>query len=299
DGGSFLGSDKSSTISLSLSVLEYRQHHGRTYPNFRDVQCWHPNDEQHLKSLDIMHHTVLLYDKKKLFHAPVENPQRVLDIGTGTGIWAIEFADQFPSASVTGTDVSPNQPEWVPPNCRFVLEDANLEWGFSDDVFDLIHVRGLTGSINDWKKFYEEAYRCLKPGGWIEHTEASVNVTSDDGSTPAGGVYSHWTQIFIEASEKTGKTFNPNEKNEACMEAAGFTKLQTRERKMPIGCWPKDQQLKEVGYFNLMGCEEGLEGYGLWILSQLLLWSYWEMKIFFALTRAAMRDPKIHAYYPW
>ena len=31
--------------------------------------------------------------KGKLFKAPVKNPQKVLDLGTGTGIWAIEFAE--------------------------------------------------------------------------------------------------------------------------------------------------------------------------------------------------------------
>jgi ubiquinone/menaquinone biosynthesis C-methylase UbiE len=40
---------------------------------------------------------------KKDYLAPIGgNPQRVLDIGCGTGIWCIDFADKFPSASVSG-----------------------------------------------------------------------------------------------------------------------------------------------------------------------------------------------------
>jgi ubiquinone/menaquinone biosynthesis C-methylase UbiE len=31
--------------------------------------------------------------KGELHRAPVKDPQRVLDIGTGTGIWAIDFAE--------------------------------------------------------------------------------------------------------------------------------------------------------------------------------------------------------------
>jgi hypothetical protein len=27
-----------------------------------------------------------------------------------------DFADQYPSASVIGTDIAPTQPSWVPPN---------------------------------------------------------------------------------------------------------------------------------------------------------------------------------------
>lgn len=36
-------------------------------------------------------------------------PFRVLDLGTGTGIWAIDFGDMYPSAEVLGIDISPIQ----------------------------------------------------------------------------------------------------------------------------------------------------------------------------------------------
>ena len=52
----------------------------------------------------------------------------ILDIGTGTGIWAIDMADLYPSAVVTGTDLSPTQPSWVPPNVRFEVDDFKDEW---------------------------------------------------------------------------------------------------------------------------------------------------------------------------
>lgn len=29
----------------------------------------------------------------RLYEAPIKNPGRVLDVGTGTGIWAIDFAE--------------------------------------------------------------------------------------------------------------------------------------------------------------------------------------------------------------
>lgn len=42
--------------------------------------------------LDFVHHMLMLTTNKQHFHAPIKKDQlkRVLDVGTGTGIWAIE-----------------------------------------------------------------------------------------------------------------------------------------------------------------------------------------------------------------
>lgn len=42
---------------------------------------------------------------------PNSNARRVLDVGTGTGIWAIDYADEHPEAKVIGVDLSPIQPD--------------------------------------------------------------------------------------------------------------------------------------------------------------------------------------------
>lgn len=39
------------------------------------------------------HHVYNLVLGGELYRAPVKSPQRVLDLGTGTGIWAIDFAE--------------------------------------------------------------------------------------------------------------------------------------------------------------------------------------------------------------
>lgn len=60
--------------------------------------------------MDLEHHIFLLLLDGELHLAPVKTPQRILDLGTGTGIWAIDVADKYPEASVIGTDLSPVQP---------------------------------------------------------------------------------------------------------------------------------------------------------------------------------------------
>src|ERR1700761_2953222 len=157
---------------------------------------------------DIGHNLYLKTLQNRLFLAPVgPAPTQILDCGTGTGSWAIEVAYMYPSAIVTGTDLSPIQPTWIPPNCRFEIEDCAEQWSFQPDVFDYIHVRCLFGSIADWPAFYRQAYTHLKPGAWFEQCEYSVDWICDDGSIPEGHIFRESSARYVEAGEVMGKTF--------------------------------------------------------------------------------------------
>ena len=70
-----------------------------------------------------------------------------------------DFADQFPDCQVTGTDLSPTQPEIVPPNLQFEVDDCCSPWVFTPSSFDLIHIRCLYGSVADWPDFYQEVMK--------------------------------------------------------------------------------------------------------------------------------------------
>jgi len=39
----------------------------------------------------LLHELFLEVLHRKLYLAPIKNPQRVIDLATGTGIWAIDF----------------------------------------------------------------------------------------------------------------------------------------------------------------------------------------------------------------
>lgn len=107
--------------------MSYRYENGRRYHAYRDGKYLLPNDETEQDRLDLNHHIFRLCLGGGLFRAPVKEFLRVLDYGTGTGIWAMDLADEVKSSLVIGTDLSPIQPEMVPPNCHFYVDDVESE----------------------------------------------------------------------------------------------------------------------------------------------------------------------------
>lgn len=101
DVDSGIGSDQSIYIdSIRSSILESLKENGRVYYKFRsEANYILPEDEREQERLDLQH-AIALKAFGKLALAPYEDLHSELDLGTGTGIWAIEFADQHPKCEV-------------------------------------------------------------------------------------------------------------------------------------------------------------------------------------------------------
>lgn len=304
DGDSALGCDDStlgSTASLSESIFDYRKHYGRTFHAERDnAQYWGANDQRQSEAMDILHHTVTLFQEGKLYQAPLkrEDVKKVLDVGCGTGIWAMDFADEFPDAEVIGTDISPIQATWVPPNLRFEIEDCTSPWTFQPDSFDYVHLRWMIGSIPDWTELFKQAYRALRPGGWLETFEPENNMRSENDTIKPTDAMGQWKQIFNEGGRKTGRPFDIYALGlqRKAMEEAGFVDIVEKDIRAPIGGWPKDPKLKEIGQWVHLLLDHDTEGYVLFI-TMTLGWTREQILVYIAQLRREMRSGKKKAYY--
>ncbi|EQB56200.1 UMTA protein [Colletotrichum gloeosporioides Cg-14] len=304
DHDSFMDSSASSlresTASLNDSVHQFRTIHGRTYQISETTDYWAPNDEAHIEGFDITHHYLLILMKNKLFGAPIKDDHlKILDVGAGTGVWAIDMAEEFPNSEVIGTDISNIQPEWVPVNCFFQIHDAQLKWTFRQNYFDFIHARNLFGGINDWQRLYDQAYTHLKPGGWFESLEADSQVRSLNPAieNDPSHIFKQWAPLFWEAGDITGQTFrvaqddgrNPIMMVE-CMKKAGFVDIVHKRWSIPVGGWAKDRMLKEVGFYAAWYVDQGLEGWALRPISEILGWSYPRLLVFIENMRKALEQ---------
>lgn len=163
-----------------------------------------------------------------------------------------DFADQYPETQVVGTDLSPVQPAFVPPNLSFEIDDCTEQWTWNKDSFDFVHIRYLFGAIKDWTELYRQAFHVTKPGGWVQSCEAEPLVQSDDGSvTPDSAINSLWNKLYSEGGKKTGCSFTVLSENlqRKSLEEAGFVDIQ--EANYKVGFFAKRSTIIMHGFSDL------------------------------------------------
>ena len=100
----------------------------------------------------------------------------ILDVGTGTGFFAILLAEK--GHRVEGIDLTPAMLE----EARWLAKQRNLDITFREmdaqsllypeDSFDVVISRNLTWTLPDPEKAYAEWFRVLKPGGVLLNFDA-------------------------------------------------------------------------------------------------------------------------------
>ncbi|KAF8457878.1 S-adenosyl-L-methionine-dependent methyltransferase [Kalaharituber pfeilii] len=281
-----MGSSQSSlTTSIASSVFSFTYANGRRYHSdrFSKGEYFLPNDETEQDRLDIYHHIFLLLLGGKLYTAPLDNPQHVLDVGTGTGIWAIDFADQHPESQVLGNDLSPIQPKWVPPNLKFEVDDMEEEWAYHDDFFDYIHIRSLSGSFRNWDAVLAQAYKKTKPGGYIEFQDYGSELFLHDGTqlgkSPDEPPVGQFFYYVTTAGEKQGRQMVVARGTKERLEKAGFVDVEEHLAIWPLGPWPKDKRLKQIGRWAQVGAKDSTLPFCLHLLTK-EGWTYDQIKVF-------------------
>ncbi|KAH8684951.1 S-adenosyl-L-methionine-dependent methyltransferase [Ilyonectria robusta] len=290
------GSGSSVSTSLSSSVRDYRFENSRRYHRFKEGLYQFPNDTPEQEREDMKHTVAVHLLGGKLHNAPLDNPQRILDIGTGTGSWANDAGDEYPAAEVTGIDLSPIQSPWVPPNVKFLVDDAEAEWLYRPDSLDLIHLRNMSTAIKDWPALFAQAYRTLKPGGWIELPEFRWVYGCDDGTMHPDYTPPQMVANIRDGLATFGIDMHASEKNEDRLRDAGFVNVRHEIKKVPVGPWPKDSNLKKIGLYNRSVIYDGLQAITMGPFTRGLGWKPEEVEVFLVKVRKDLMDTSVHSY---
>ncbi|KAK6360107.1 hypothetical protein TWF730_006260 [Orbilia blumenaviensis] len=294
----------STAASLASQITDYRYENGRRYHAYHghsgSGSYWAPNDEAQQNQEEIFHLVYTLRLNGELFLAPLdkEAPRlKVLDLGTGNGIWPMDMAHQYPQCEIIGNDLSPIQPTYVPPNVQFEIDDFNDEWVHPQDHFDFIHGRALYGSVTNWDQLLRKVFHTLKPGGWWESVETVVEFQCDDGSLPDDAAVRYWVGIMRIACERAGTSFDVAGRVKDWCEAAGFEEVTQKVFKLPIGPWPKDKYEKALGSYNLANMLSACDGFSLHLLTKYYGMSVEDLESLMDRVKTEMKTKKIHSYF--
>lgn len=68
-------------------------------------------------------------------------------------------AEKFHRSTVNGIDLSPIQPNYVPRNVFFNVDDFEDDWVFRENRFDFIHMRYTLHSVKDRATLMRRIYK--------------------------------------------------------------------------------------------------------------------------------------------
>jgi ubiquinone/menaquinone biosynthesis C-methylase UbiE len=141
-----------------------------------------PRDMEEINRLDFQHY-MLRHALRGLYAAPLHAPANIVDVGAGTGRWAMDMAQIFPQARICGVDVNPPPADERagfgvdvrPPNYTFMPGNVLEGLPFENSVFDFSHMRLLFTAIpaDRWPRAIAELARVTRPGGWVESVETT------------------------------------------------------------------------------------------------------------------------------
>jgi len=297
EGAGDVSSTGSSTTSLTSSIVRGVDEYGRRYASYGKGEYGMPIDEEELDRIDLKHRLYTILLDERFFLAPIDpNPQRILDLGTGSGIWAIDIADKYPSAEVLGIDLAAIQPEWVPPNCRFEIDDVEEPWTYKND-FDFIHARDFLFSIRDWPKLVGQAFEHTKPGGYLELQCLLPEPHCDDDSTPPDSSIVEFSNKVCEASVICGWSLHEPNNFKTYLEAAGYEDVVEVRHKVPTSPWPKSRRWKLIGAFEMQSLLQGASAFSLRAFSKAYGWTQAQTELYLVKVRNDLRDLRFHTYY--
>lgn len=285
--------ESGSMLTACSLIYDFVKVHGRTFHRYREGKYPLPNDAMEQERLDFQHQFMLILLNGKLHLAPIKEPRLVLDVGTGTGIWAIDFANEYPSASVIGTDLSPIQPALVPLNCQFEIDDAEDEWLYTKN-FDYIHMRGMMTCFSDPRSVMQSAFEHCAPGGYVEMQDGMFPLKCHD-DTLEGTALDEWAKACTEAGARTGRRWDNAVRYKQWMIELGFVDVKEKVFEVPTNTWPMGRKAKELGRWFQYNVLDGLSASKV-LLAKAMGWPVAKVELLLMEVRNDLKNKDVHAY---
>ena len=229
----------------------FRHENGRRFHSIASCPYPFPNDGEEMRRLDRFHDVYYQIFGKRNILVPLQNPQLILDMGTGSGssplvieiagTWMDDVSTDYPSTRICGIDLAPVQHSDSYDTVECIvgdITDGALD-SFDTGSVDLIHSRmiclGVT--IDQWPALIADVFRLLVPGiGWAQCVEMSPTVISDNNSLPQDCILNTFSEKLKTFAETRNLRLD-GEMLKELLDNAGFVDVKVIERQLDMGPW--------------------------------------------------------------
>ncbi|KAJ3499543.1 hypothetical protein NLG97_g248 [Lecanicillium saksenae] len=253
--------------------------YGRYYGNWRNSYHF-PIDSEELTRLDMLNKFFYLARGGQAFSSPLRRggQTRVLDLGTGTGIWAIQVAEDVdPVPHVMAVDLHKIQPALL------VGTPSYLQ---------------ATISNNSWPATYQKAFKHTAPGGHLEQVEIEWVPRWEGATMPECSALLEWSQKFLSGMDefhRSARLSGPNVRR--MVETAGYVDFKETIIRCCVSPWCHGQgETLVANWFNIC-FTEGIEAMSLVPLMEKCYMTLCQVKALQARVKRESCNLKFHAYF--
>ncbi|KAF7303053.1 S-adenosyl-L-methionine-dependent methyltransferase [Mycena kentingensis (nom. inval.)] len=252
------GSDSSSQSSAAGNATPAPTpiaHTARVYQEYPGSQYELPTDAPERDRLALQYQILKELFANRVVYAPVElqNGDRVLDAGTGPGLWVADLAAASAGTvelELVGVDIERRLfPDPAPPNARFLVHsilDLPQEWS---DTFTLVNQRFLIIALTreEWVRALKELYRVVKPGGWVQFLEPIVWGLREEQLQMGDDVYERRpcmekvVAMYRAVARLRGLDVDVGYRLESMLAEAGFVEVRSECQSAKVGRWGGDK----------------------------------------------------------
>jgi len=155
-----------------------------------------------------------------LTFADLGRPERILEVGAGSGAWAIHAAESYPDAEVIAIDISPLPERALPKNLSFLQMDVCQPLPFEHESFDVVHARFVLMHLPHFRDALARISALIKPGGHLILEEIDARAYSEHQETPEAVKFFH-DRLDDWVSQK-GSTYDVGSELQPCISKLGI-----------------------------------------------------------------------------
>ncbi|KAF7362283.1 Methyltransferase str3 [Mycena venus] len=219
------------------------------------------SDEAEWERLDAQHNGIAKYLDHKLAPVDLGKPRKILEIGSGSGAWAIQAAKAYPDAEVLAVDMNSLPARPLPSNIRFQQLNILEPFPFPAGSFDIIHIRFVLCHLPHGHAVLPRIIELVAPGGWLLVDDIDF-LYAFEGLDKAPGVKRGFTGLIKSMESHDGDAHFGKTLKSLLESSSALSEVNVNKVDVPINPIPEDPALAALGktmrqaFMNAVGAQK-------------------------------------------